>query len=181
MGRFVNKQGFYIAGEDARDPLPYRACGLEGIFLLNGYEIVEHDGDKGVSITNLEGLHRAIGHHIVTERKTLAPKEIRFLRNTIGMTQAELASCLGVTSQTVARWEKAQCDVPGSAEKLLRIVFLAAQLTTDELEEFRKTLLAKIRELDEMDEISAPPANFIMASGSGRWSERERERNLVYA
>ncbi|HEV2366014.1 MAG TPA: hypothetical protein VGS12_17655 [Caulobacteraceae bacterium] len=45
-------QRFYRSGEKIRPaPYPYRASGgLEGIYLLNGYRVEEHDGEQHVSI-----------------------------------------------------------------------------------------------------------------------------------
>ena len=84
-------ESFLYAGQAVTDPLLYRDCGLDGIYLLNGYAVLEHDGERHVSVTDVEGLHKAIGRHLVSYRKTLAPKEIRFLRNVMDITQAELA------------------------------------------------------------------------------------------
>jgi len=38
----------------------YTGSGLEGIYLKNGYTIVESSYGQGVKIEDLEGLHRAI-------------------------------------------------------------------------------------------------------------------------
>jgi DNA-binding transcriptional regulator YiaG len=110
---------FVLTGESVSDadPYLYRACGLDGIFLLNGYTEEEHDGEKYVSIRDVDGLHWAIGKHIVMNRKVLAPKEIRFLRTTMNLTQAELAETLGKNSQSVARWEKGTSELPGAEDK----------------------------------------------------------------
>lgn len=118
---------FYLTGESVRDSEPhsYRVCGLDGIFLLNGFDIDYHDGERHVFIKEIDGLHAAIGKHLVMHRKALAPEEIRFLRRTMGLTQAELADDLGKTSQSVARWEKGETEIPGVAEKLLRAIFIA--------------------------------------------------------
>jgi len=167
----VKKENFYLMGEEtAKKPFQYRACGLEGIYLLNGYEVEEHDGEEHVSIRDVDGLHNAIGRHLVAHRKALAPREIRFLRNTMGITQADLAEMLGNNSQSVARWEKGECEIPGTAEKLLRAVFLASLMTSDELVALRDLLTSKLQELDSMDEIVAAPAQFELFD---RWSERE--------
>ncbi len=42
---------------------------------------------------------------LVVQQEELLPKEVRFLRELLGMTQGELAERLGVTRVTVTRWE----------------------------------------------------------------------------
>jgi DNA-binding transcriptional regulator YiaG len=166
----MNGENFFLTGEEVRnEPYRYRACGLDGIYLLNGFSIEEHDGEKHVSITDIEGLHRAIGRHLVVHRKGLAPKEIRFLRNTMDITQAELAEKLGNNSQSVARWEKGECEMPGTSEKLLRAVFLASLLSDSELASLRDFLIGQLSDLDRLDEHNVPEAEFQFED---HWTEK---------
>lgn len=160
---------FYLNGEEMRRPYRYRGCGLDGIYLLNGYEITEDDGESYVAITDLEGLHNSIGRHLVMHRKALAPKEIKFLRNTMGLTQAELAARLGNNSQSVARWEKGQTEIPGTSEKLLRALFLASLMRDDDLSALKDLLESRLDQLDDKDEVSPHPAQFELFD---RWEEK---------
>lgn len=165
----MTREDFYLTGEEVRnEPIPYRACGLEGIYLLNGYSLEEHDGEKHMSVMKMEQLHQAIGRHLVTQRKGLAPKEIRFLRNTMDLTQAELAERLGNNAQSVARWEKGECEVPGASEKLLRLVYLAHLMSDEELHALRDFIISKLNSLDEMDETEPTQARF---QWDDKWTE----------
>lgn len=146
-----NNDYFFLRGESVSDsePYEYRGCGLEGVFLLNGYETHYHDGERHVIIKDIDGLHIAIGRHLVLHRKALSPKEIRFLRRTMKLSQAELAARLSKTSQSVARWEKGISDIPGPAEKLLRVMLLAHCLIHEsDLETIRQLLVEGLTELD---------------------------------
>ena len=164
------REDFYLTGEEVRnEPIPYRACGLEGIYLLNGYSIEEHDGEKHMSVTKMEELHQAIGRHLVTRRKGLAPKEIRFLRNTMDLTQAELADRLGNNPQSVARWEKGECEVPGASEKLLRLVYLAHFMSDEELSALRDFINNALDALDMVDETEPTQARF---EWEDKWAEK---------
>lgn len=166
-------ENFYLTGESASEsePYHYRQCGLDGIYLLNGFDRHEHDGEWHVSVTDIDGLHWAIGRHLVMHRKALAPKEIRFLRKTMDKTQAELAEELGKTSQSVARWEKGTHDIPGAAEKLLRAIFLARSIYNNEgLEVLRVLLDRKLNELDALDELESRPVQFQLTN---HWIEEE--------
>lgn len=166
----MNKEHFQLVGEAVfAEPYHYKACGLDGIYLLNGYYLEDHDGEKHVSIKDMEGLHRAIGKHLVVHRKALAPKEVKFLRNTMDLTQAELAEKLGNNSQSVARWEKGECAMPGPEEKLLRAIFIASLFSADDLAVLRDFLTKKLTELDQMDQLQPPTAQFQLFD---EWSEK---------
>lgn len=166
----MTEDHFCLVGEAVKaEPYQYKGCGLDGIFLLNGYHFEEHDGERHVSITNLPGLHQAIGKHLVLHRKALSPKEIRFLRNTMQLTQAELAELLGNTSQSVARWEKDQCAMPGPEEKLLRTIFLARFISDDELQALRELITNRLAELDNIDQMASPRAQFELFDN---WQEK---------
>lgn len=160
---------FFRAGENISEPYLYKGCGLEGIYLLNGYEHHYHDGERHVSIRDLKGLHEAVGRHLVSNRKGLSPKEIRFLRNTMGLTQAELSSKLGNNSQSIARWEKGQSEIPGTAEKLLRAMFLASLSREGDLISLKELLKTKLEELDERDQVRSQSAQFELFD---KWEER---------
>lgn len=92
----MNGENFFKPGEEVRpEPYHYKACGLEGIYLLNGYTVEEHDGERHVFVENVDELHKAIGRHIISKRKGLTGAEIRFLRNTLDVLR---------TNQLVSQW-----------------------------------------------------------------------------
>jgi putative transcriptional regulator len=105
-------------------PYHYTMCGLDDIYLISGYERASTDYGSGVIIQDMDGLHRAIGEHLAESKKALNGKEVRFLRHEMDLTQAHLGAWLGVTDQTVARWEKGDCEIPGPAQMLLRVLYL---------------------------------------------------------
>ena len=158
----MTRENFFKPTEDVRDAYQYKACGLDNIYLLNGYEVEEHDGESHVFVRNMEELHEAIGRHIVLRRKGLTGTEIRFLRNTLNLTQKELASELGNNAQSIARWEKGQVDIPGDAEKLFRVFFFAKLAAADELLELRDLIQRKLADLDEIDHGEKFPAKYIL-------------------
>jgi DNA-binding transcriptional regulator YiaG len=122
-------------------------------------------------VSDVDGLHKAIGKHLVIHRKGLSPKEVKFLRNTMDLTQAEMAECLGNNAQSVARWEKGETEMPGTAEKLLRAVFLASLMSDGELAQLRDFLVSRLNALDQIDESTDVPAEFQFCE---HWSEREK-------
>jgi DNA-binding transcriptional regulator YiaG len=143
---------FYI-GDDApaSKPYLYKECGLDNIYLQNGFSIEKIDGDETVSIHNVDGLWKAIGLSLVTRKKTLSPKEIRFLRNQMGKTQSDLARLLRVDDQTVARWEKKKSKIPGPADLGLRMLFLNSKVAQPEGNEILTKLQETISKLVDED------------------------------
>jgi len=102
----------------------YTESGLDSVYLVNGYKIVETPDGRGIVIQDLDGLHEAIGRILATEKKRLNGKEVRFLRTEMLLSQYVLAKLLHVNEQTVARWEKARCKISGPADATLRLLYL---------------------------------------------------------
>lgn len=42
----TRKNFFKPVKEVCAEPYHYKACGLDSIFLLNGYDVEEHDGER---------------------------------------------------------------------------------------------------------------------------------------
>ena len=104
-------------------PYKYTECGLDNVYLIGGVEFVHTPRGKGVTIKDVEGLHRLIGSILVRERKTLNGREFRFLRHEINATQQVLAMLLGIDVQTVGRWERGESEIPGPAQGLIRLLY----------------------------------------------------------
>ncbi|GLZ86917.1 hypothetical protein Pres01_29680 [Metapseudomonas resinovorans] len=104
----------------------YTGCGLEGIFLKNGYTVEETPYGKAVSIADLDGLHGAISRDIIQQKSPMTGHQFRFLRKEQDLVQEELAALLRVDVQTVANWEKKGKDaIPGTADVAMRAFYTA--------------------------------------------------------
>ncbi len=101
----------------------YSECGLNNIYLVNGYEITKHNGDEEIFIHDIHGLHKAIGTAIVFKPGVLIGDEIKFMRTTLDFSQKRLATLLGCSYQTVLLWEKNKTPITLSADRLLRVIF----------------------------------------------------------
>ena len=119
-----------------REPYHYKACGLDDVYLLNGYEPVETSYGKGIQIENIEALYKAIASYLVMMQKPLKPKEFRFLRKQLNLTQKELGDLMKITDQTVARYEKGECDIPATTDFTLRMLCAIELMPRDKREEF---------------------------------------------
>jgi DNA-binding transcriptional regulator YiaG len=143
------------------EPLHYTACGLDDVFLVNGFTRETIDGEEFIKVADLDGLWKAIGLRLVTTKKVMAPKEIRFLRTHMDMTQAQLGSLLRVSDQTVARWEKGETKlVPGPADFMLRVLFLGSELAQPEGIQILQKVIELCEKIISTDEAVARPVLF---------------------
>ena len=116
----------YLKHKDdkVKELLHYTACGLDDVYLVSGYEIKKtHYGD-GIAIKNLDELNNAIGSYLVTEKRDLSGKELRFLRKQLDLTQGELGQLMELSDQQVARWEKDKCGIKGAAASIIRFLYI---------------------------------------------------------
>ena len=98
----------------------YKTCGLDNIYLINGFSEIEYAGETAVSIHDLQGLHRVITHSLINKSENFCGMEFRFLRIELDLSQAALGEIFGVSDQAIAKWEKEQSGIPKSAELLIR-------------------------------------------------------------
>lgn len=100
----------------------YTESGLQNIWLANGYAVVKTKHGKGVSIRDVDGLHRMIGKALAKKPK-LTGSELRFLRKEMGMSQGALAALVGTSEQNVSLWER-RGAIPKTADRLIRLIYL---------------------------------------------------------
>jgi DNA-binding transcriptional regulator YiaG len=163
--------------ETTDKPLHYTMSGLDDVYLFNGFEVETIDGEEYVTVQDLDGLWKAIGLHLVTTRKALAPKEIKFLRHHMNLTQAELAGKMQVTDQTVARWEKGvTAELSGPADMMLRVLFLGSEIAQPEGSELIAKIIKLWEELVEQDDPGARPAMF---EHGRKWKQSKRELQVA--
>jgi len=120
-------QAFAKHNEGLAKPYHYTQCGLDDVYLMNGYHDHETPYGKGISIDKVDDLHKAIAMQLCLKKAELHPKEFRFLRKMMDLTQAELALFFRCDAQTVARWEKGGTEAPGVADRMIRLLYLGDQ------------------------------------------------------
>src|SRR5258708_24985241 len=95
MGRhqMSERTGFFIKGREfLAEPYHYVASGLNNIFLLNGVSETMTDYGPMVHIENINGLHRAIGLHIVESSEPMSGPAFPFLRTQLDQKSTRLNS-----------------------------------------------------------------------------------------
>lgn len=101
----------------------YTECGLDNVWLENGYIQRKTPYGKGVAIEDADGLHRTLAEALLQKKGRLTGKELRFLRTELGLSQDNLGRCLGATDQSVSLWERTG-KVPASSDALVRLLVI---------------------------------------------------------
>lgn len=101
----------------------YKECGLDNVWLENGFLVRETPYGKGVSVIDADQLHTMLALQIAEKKGRITGKELRFLRTMLDLSQAALARMLEVTDQAVSLWERTG-KVPKSADAMVRILVL---------------------------------------------------------
>lgn len=116
--------------------LPYRS--LPGVILV-GIEARRcgECSDIEYAIPRVESLNRAIAQQLVAKPARLAGPEVRFLRKYLGWSGRDFANRVGVTPETVSRWENEALAIGETPDKLLRMFVVHDKPVEDySLEEF---------------------------------------------
>ncbi|MCL2296971.1 MAG: helix-turn-helix domain-containing protein [Proteobacteria bacterium] len=121
----------------------YTESGLRNIWLANGYREIDTPDGIAFAIEDIESLHKAVGRHLLSKKK-LTGTEFRFLRKELGLSQTIAGQYLGVSDQTVAKWEK-EGRISAPAERLMRLLYEEAKLNSHPK---IKELLETINDLD---------------------------------
>jgi putative transcriptional regulator len=141
----------------------YRECGLDNICLVNGVRYKSSTKGVRIHIDDLEGLHLAIGRMLISEKKRLNGRDLRFLRHELNLTQEHLAALLYTDVQSIARWEKGKTKVPGPADRLIRLLYKERVNGNEGICE----PLRKLAELDEMTNEDESPMVMFAESSQG--------------
>ncbi len=98
---------------------------------LHGIEVIRcrECGKEGIAIPRIAQLHRTLAEHFVKQHRMLAPAEIRFLRKHVGFGSIDLAAAMGVTRETVSRWESGGQPMGAVADRLLRLLVVTHEPT----------------------------------------------------
>lgn len=102
----------------------YTECGLDYVYLENGFRLEETPYGAGVSIEDADELHETIALAIIMSPHAIRGQELRFLRSMLDVSQAGLGDLVGKSRAAIARWEAGTDDpIPGEADRLLRMFY----------------------------------------------------------
>ena len=103
----------------------YTACGLDNVWLTNGYVEKNTPYGMAVAVVKADELHELLASDIVKKKALLTGKELRFLRVQMGLSQDGFARIHGVTEQAISLWERQRNKVPVANDRLTRMYYLA--------------------------------------------------------
>ena len=122
--------------------LHYTACGLDYVYLLNGYLVHHTVHGDGISIKSADQLHERIALDVISRAFPLRGQEVRFLRGMLRLSQDALAKALRRQRGSLARWEaEPRRAIPAAADGALRMFYA---LTAGDHEDARR-LVALLR------------------------------------
>ena len=100
----------------------YTESGLGNVWLKNGYAMNNTAYGDGVSIQDVEGLHKLIGS-LIAKRPKITGKELRFIRKEMEMSQSALGALLGTSEQNISLWER-KGNIPKVSDRLVKLIYL---------------------------------------------------------
>lgn len=108
----------------------YDECGLKYVTLV-GVEVSRCPkcGNYEISIPQIEGLHRLIARVLIEKVTRFTGGEVRFLRKRLGWSGSDFAKHMGVTEETVSRWENDAVPIGPQADRLLRLMVAQGRMT----------------------------------------------------
>ena len=139
----------------------YTESGLTNVWLADGYTIRKTSYGEGVSIHDMDGLHRALARDL-SDKPRLTGTEVRFLRKEMGLSQRGLGELLGVTDQAVSLWER-KGQLPKTADRLLRLIYV-------EHDRGNAPIRSTIQRINDMD--SQDREKIVAEEAKGGWKTR---------
>ena len=139
-----------------------RGCGLNNVYIKNGYKLENVDGLDTVAYFDLPNLYKQLARAISLRKDTLNAEEFRFLHKRLGSSQAEVGAIGDKTEQAVAKWGKGTQPVPKAEANLLRLKVLDALGFRADLAKVDEQLSAEGSEGD---------SPYVFSYVNGKWTE----------
>ena len=99
----------------------YTECGLDNVWLKNGYTERQTPYGCGVAVSDADQLHDVQALAIAKKAGRITGQELRFLRSMLDLSQGALAATLGVKDQSISLWERKD-SISTAAEAVVRML-----------------------------------------------------------
>lgn len=144
----------------------YVACGLDTVYLVNGYEEIDTLDGKGFQIEDIKGLHAAIGHEIISQPGGMNGDEFRFLRTELNLSRKALASLLGLSFETIKKKESGENPIGKLEDAVLRLLYAESRKETSRVKQSLEGIASIERNLSDMrfGRSSSPDSNWTVAA-----------------
>jgi DNA-binding transcriptional regulator YiaG len=127
---------------------PYEGCGLDWVFLANGYTVHETPYGRGIAIQDADGLHALVLREIITSPHPIRGQELRFIRSMLDLSQEGMGKIIGVQRLQVTRMEaNRKKPITPSADRAVRM-FLALRQHDRDLGD---RILELLTEFDDLE------------------------------
>lgn len=106
----------------------YTDCGLSKVYLK---DVIIHAcsnkdcREEEITIPNIDELHQLLAEKVASQVNKLLPEEIRYLRTHLGFSGVDFSEAIGVSPETVSRWEKGTVNMKEASERFLRVLILS--------------------------------------------------------
>jgi DNA-binding transcriptional regulator YiaG len=142
--------GGFVMNTKPQKTYHYKACGLDNVYLMNGFYIEETEYGPVISFEDIEGLHGLIAHRLVNHDHELSGKEFRFLRKELELSQKEIARLLGCDEQQIGRWERGEHKMAGSADRLIRLLYQENYSKNPHVRDLLERIATLVQEEEQM-------------------------------
>lgn len=143
----------------------YTECGLDNVWLENGYTTRKTAYGDGTAVVDVDGLLKALALSLTKKKGRLTGKEFRFLRTCMCLSQERLGKIVGATEGAVSLWER-HGKVPKTEDAVMRMLVLdkyaedgnmeKALLLANDVDRMLSKLVAKARDHTWKARIASP-------------------------
>lgn len=142
---------------------------------LHGVEVTTCNkcGQESIAVPRVGQLHKVLAASILRLHRKLAPTEVRFLRKHIGLSGNEFAQRMGVTRETISRWENGNLSISALADRLVRLLVVSHKPSEDYAVD---DMLSQLTDKPAPKKLSSVP----LWSGDKGWTP-EKQSSLALA
>jgi putative transcriptional regulator len=103
----------------------YLESGLDNVYLENiEIRFCKSCGDRTPRIPRVDELHDTIARAIALQPYPLSGKDIRFLRQQLGLKARDWAALMPVDVTTISRWESGDQKIGPQSDSLIRLLYI---------------------------------------------------------
>ena len=108
-----------------RQMYQYVESGLDNLYLENiEVRVCKSCGNRSPRIPRINELHDTVARAIVLQPYPLSGKDIRFLRQHLGLKAREWAALMPVDVTTLSRWESGEQKIGPQSDSLIRLLYI---------------------------------------------------------
>lgn len=109
-------------GKADRPMLHFPECGLDNVYLANGWRWHDTPIGRFLQIKDDRNLIAALASHIIDQPHQPSGQELRYLRIYLNLHSVELGQLLGLRERQVERWERQTSKIKPAVFRLLSLL-----------------------------------------------------------